>query len=106
ILEAGAPFVKNAEAEQQFYARRWRRMLWKVVEHAAGAGRIGTDIATVRRIVELVVEPPEVAVRDRLQETQRRKVLFDAGVLSPQTWAAKEGLDFDRESANREGSAQ
>lgn len=101
ILEAGAPFVKNAEAEQQFYARRWRRMLWKVVERAARAGRLGADFETVRQVVDLCIEPPEVAVRDRLQETQRRKMLFDAGVLSPQTWAAKEGLDFEREVANR-----
>jgi hypothetical protein len=95
IEQAVLRFVKNAEAEQQFYARRWRRMLWKVVEHAAATGRLGADLATVRRLVDLCIEPPEVAVRDRLQETQR--------VLSPQTWAAKEGLDFDREVANRSG---
>jgi hypothetical protein len=102
ILEAGAPFVKNAEAEQQFYAKRWRKMLWKAVEHAARAGAIGWDLATIRSLVEICIEPPEVAVRDRVQETQRRKVLFDAGILSPQTWAAKEGLDVEREAANRE----
>ncbi len=101
ILEAGAPFVKNAEAEQQFYARRWRRMLWKVIEHAARAGRLGADFATVRQRVDLCIEPPEVAVRDRLQETQRRKLLFDAGILSPQSWAAKEGYDFAREVSRK-----
>jgi hypothetical protein len=102
ILEAGAPFVKNAEAEQQFYAKRWRRMLWKIIEHGARAGVIGADVETIRSLVEICIEPPEVAVRDRVQETQRRKLLFDAGILSPQTWAAKEGFDWDRETANRE----
>jgi hypothetical protein len=102
ILEAGAPFVKNAEAEQQFYAKRWRRMLWRVIEHASRSGAIGADLSTIRDLIEICIEPPEVAVRDRVQETQRRKLLFDAGILSPQTWAAKEGLDYEREIANRE----
>ncbi len=101
ILEAGAPFVKNAQAEQQFYARRWRRMLWNVIEHAARAGRFPADFATVRDLIELCIEPPEVAARDRLGETRRYQLLFDAGLLSPQTWAAKEGLDFDRETAHQ-----
>jgi len=101
ILEAGAPLVKNAEAEQQFYARRWRRMLWKVIERAALAGQLDADFATIRQAVALCIEPPEVAVRDRLQETQRRKLLFEAGLLSPQTWAAKEGYDWDREQTRK-----
>ncbi len=108
ILEAGAPFTRNAEAEQAFYVRRFQRIIWKVLANAQRAGRFqGVDpkskhIGELRRLLRVNIEPPSVAVRDRHQETLRRKMLFDAGVLSARTWAAQESLDYDKEQRHAE----
>ena len=39
-------------------------------------------------------------MRDQLQETQRFQIENAAGILSPQTWSQRLGLDYGQEQAN------
>ncbi len=50
--------------------------------------------------VEIQVGPPTLAVRDRLQEAQVSRIEFAGGILSPQTWSQRRGLDYDQEQEN------
>jgi hypothetical protein len=52
--------------------------------------------------IEIIVGKPRITARDRLQETQANQILNAAGVMSTQTWSAKEDLDYQQEQANFE----
>ena len=95
-LVAESPFVKFAESQQQFYARRDKRTLKRVLWFAWSAGRFG-DVPwwLVEQSVEITVTPPQIEVRDPEKETQVRAMLHNAGILSRKTWSAQEGLDYD-----------
>ena len=55
---------------------------------------------TILDIVRLVVKPPSVGPRHRLEETQRNAIVHGAGLLSPQTFSGREDVDFAEEQAN------
>lgn len=102
-LVAESPFTKAREADQRFYARRFERLLWKAVSLAVRHGALakhGISAAKVESLLDIRVDVPAVAVRDRLQDAQVRKVELDAGVLSRRTWSAETGRDFDAEQRN------
>lgn len=101
-MVAESPFVKNCEVEQAFYKRRFLRVVWKAVEIAVKAGKIPgqSDIAEIKKLVEIQCETPDVAARDAEKETSRRKTLKDAGILSDKTWSSQEGLDYEQEQEN------
>jgi len=99
-MVAESPFVKFAVFEQQFYASRFRRMLWKVIAVASAAGRFnrfGTSLGDLRRQLQLVIDPPKVAATDVAADTERRLKLKAAGVLSTETVANEEGADWEVE---------
>jgi hypothetical protein len=100
-LVAESPFVKFAEAQQQFYAQRDRRTLERVLWFAWLGGRFGdAEWSDIKRSVQIVVTPPQIEVRDPEKETAVRKTLHDAGILSRKTWSAQEGLDFEQQQQN------
>ncbi len=102
-LVAEGPFVKSIEAKQHDYVSVFRSILWKVIRIAFEAGRLDAfnlDFSLIRRMIELVIEPPQVATRDRTAETTRSVLLKQHGILSKETWASKEGLDFEQEQEN------
>lgn len=102
-LVAEGPFIKSVESAQRFYCRRYRESMWKAIEIAAAAGRFRhfhVELADLKRLIELHVEPPSVAVRNRDEETRIRETLHAAGILSMQTWSALEELDYDVEQEN------
>jgi hypothetical protein len=51
-------------------------------------------------IVNIQAAPPTLVVLDQLKEAQRFKIENAAGILSPQTWSQRDGLDYDQEQAN------
>ena len=69
----------------------------RVVENAVLAG-----VLPVEALVDVDVQavPPTLAVRDPLQEAQAARIEFECGVLSPQTWSQRRGLDYDQEQTN------
>ena len=99
-LVAESPFVKACEAEQRFYRSRFRRLIWKVLHFAFQAGRFdscGVNWATLRESIMVQIEPPAIAVRDRLKEAQTRQIEHQNGVLSKRTWALETGRDYEVE---------
>jgi hypothetical protein len=46
------------------------------------------------------VSPPTLEVRDPKQEVEAFRIEYECGILSPQTWSQRRGLDFDQEQMN------
>lgn len=102
-LVAGTPFVIAREADQQFHVGAILDMLWKVVQFYHMAGRFkqfGFDFLTLKRLIAIVVTPPDVATRDPLTVAQTLKVHQDMGWSSPRTNSNKLGYDYDSEVTN------
>ncbi len=85
------------------------QVMWRVLDNAAAGGRLPRG---VEDDIEIQVGPPTLAVRDALAEAQAARIELESGVLSPQTWSQRRGLDYDQEQANfaehaaRVGAAQ
>lgn len=105
-LVAEAPAVKHFERLQDFYARKFGKgcyrpgphcgAMWRVLEVAVRMGKLPRQVLTD---CELQVEGPSLTVRDRTQETNRYKVMNEAGLLSKRQWSSYEGVDYDKEQA-------
>ena len=96
-LVAEGPAVKMFERLQKTLSNDDREIVWRVVDHAAERGLLPRD---VRRLVELQITPPSLQVRDQLREAQVERIAFEKGILSPQTWSQRLGLDYDQEQKN------
>lgn len=94
LAVAESPFVQRAENAQKFYARRFKRVMWHVIEHAIKHGRLDPK---ARYALDIQVVPPPVIVRNRLDEASRNEILTRNGVKAPQTWAQEEGLKFEEQ---------
>ena len=100
-LVAESPFTKSAEAKQSQYVRKFKELRWKVIQAVAENTRAGIlpPVSELRKRIELTVTPPEIAVRNRLEEHQIRAEEHEAGILSRDTWAAEAGRDYEEERA-------
>lgn len=94
LAVAESPFVLTAEVEQSFYARHFRRVMLRALRAAVEAGVLSESVLDA---IDVHVEPPSVVVRNRLEQAQENAILLDKGIMSPQTWAQIEGLDFAEE---------
>lgn len=56
----------------------------------------------IQRLVEINCEASSVETRDKHEENTANQIMNQSRVLSPQTWAQKEGLDYDLEQVNFE----
>lgn len=108
ILVAESPSSKNFEALQAsvfaffgngvYVGPRKSGVLWKVLRNAVEYGTLPDGVL---RHCEIQIDGPVVVVKDKYQETDRAHTLSEKGLLSDKTWSAQEGLDYDREQANR-----
>jgi capsid protein len=73
------------------------QVMWRVLRAAVATGRLTPDAL---ELVDIQASPPSLEVRDPLKETQAFKIEFQSGILSPQTWSQRRGLDYDQEQAN------
>ncbi len=99
-LVAESPFVKSAESEQYAFSCDVEELLWKALKIAWAAGyfrRLDVDWETIVQTVKLVITPTPIATRDPEKETDRRIKLVDTGIMSRQTAAEQEELDWDDE---------
>jgi len=97
-LVAESPFVKSREADQRFYASRFRRIMWKAVTLAHDAGffdRFNLPLATLRGLIRLQVTPPAIATRNALHDARVKEIEHRAGVISTRTWAAETGRTLE-----------
>ena len=51
-------------------------------------------------LVEIQASSPSLKVRDEKVEADVNQIEFAAGILSPQTWSLRRGLDFEQEQSN------
>ena len=102
-LVAESPFVKSREADQVFYIRHFKSIVWKAIRLAWEEGRFdrwATRWNELRQLVDLDVTLPDVASRDRQQQALVNEIEHRNGILSKRTWAAETGRDFDAEREN------
>ncbi|MBI2826372.1 MAG: phage portal protein [Planctomycetia bacterium] len=98
-MVAEGPAVKMFDRLQAEQIEADRDVMNRVVRAAARAGRLPEDALAV---VEIQAAAPSLAVRDTLREAQVSRIESDAGILSPQTWSQRRGLDYAQEQANIE----
>ncbi len=99
-LVTEAPWIKYCQRQQKWHREHYAELIWKALRISHAAGRFfqfGATFEQLQRLLDLHVDVPIVHSRDRTEETNRRKILSDAGLISPPTWAAEEGLDYEQE---------
>jgi capsid protein len=96
-MVAESPAVRMFERLQAQQIEDDRDVMWRVIEHACQAGRLPEAALS---LIEIQVTAPSLAVRDRLEEAQKLEIEHNNGILSPQTWSQKCGLDYDQEQAD------
>ena len=72
--------------------------MWKALKIAIDNGRFSTvsNYGELRRLVDLNIEPAEVASRDPQKLAQTNSLLVDKGILDGETWASQAGLDPEK----------
>jgi len=96
-LVAESPFVKFAEAQQASFARHTRRVMLRVLELAAQAGRLNCHSDDVSRRLKIEAECPTVAVTDRAAQAAIDASLVAEGAMSQRTRRERAGLDPEQE---------
>lgn len=104
-MVAESPFVKARETDQRFYADVDRDVLRRVVSNAHDGGyfeRFKVTKEDLWALIEINIEGPEVASRNKLELAQTQSILIAGGVMSKRTAATQQDLDYDQELANIE----
>lgn len=96
-LVAESPLTKRCEQDQFAHIKRYIGVAHKVLDIACRQGLLPEDTLDQ---VEVCAEGQPIAARDLKQETEICQVLYQNGLLSKRTWAAREDLDYDEEQAN------
>ncbi len=99
-LVTEGPFCRGMTFRQWHYRKEYGGFVERVLDRAAVAGRLGPATETLWDEMELSVECKPVIPRKASEETARNETLSGRGILSDQTWAAREDLDFEDEQAN------
>ena len=73
------------------------QVMWRVLEGAVAAGHLPGEALTS---LDIQASPPTLEVRDPLKEAETFRIEYESGILSPQTWSQRRGLDFDQEQMN------
>lgn len=97
-LGGESPFGRYCAYEQELFARHQRAIYWRVL--ALGVER-GDLPEAILDHVDILVTPQVTFSRDPDKETDRNQKLSEAGLLSDQTWSAREGLDYETEQERR-----
>ena len=97
-LVAEGPAIKMFERLQASVIEEDRRVMWRVIENAVAQGKLHPD---TKQLIELQITPPTLRVRDQLRDCQVERIAFENGLISPQTWSLRLGLDYDQEQKNR-----
>jgi hypothetical protein len=94
---AEGPAVKMFQRLQAEQISADRDVLARVLSNAVRTGRLSDASLTD---VEIQIEAPSLAVRQPLEEANVNRIEHAAGILSPQTWCLRRGLDYEREQEN------
>jgi len=97
-LVSESPFVKARESDQNWYANRFRKLLFKVLRIAWIHGRLDPWVSTwgeIQRALDITIDSPSPASRNRLEQTQVNQVEFAHGIIDERQWATDAGRDPD-----------
>ena len=97
-LVAEGPFVRSMIYRQWHYKHEFQRIIERVLEYAAATGVLGAAKDTVLDRIQVNVDMPAVVDRNWKEETERNSTLYQAGILSKQTWSAREDLVYEDEA--------
>jgi len=101
-LVASSPWVKYCRRKQRDHGAGATTVLWKCLAMLCRRGRFAllgfSTVEELQAAVDIESKGPIVEHLDRAQETNRRKILHDEGILSAETWAAEEGYDLKAEA--------
>lgn len=95
-LSAGSPFVKARQRDQSFYRREYRKLFIKMIyiRYLMGAFQgLVSSWSELTAQVDVACEAPDVDIQNILEQTQRRALLNERGILPADTWASLEELD-------------
>lgn len=97
-IQAGGPFPVAVEGGQVHWGACFERpVALRVLDRAVERGELTRED---RAQLDVEVTEPQIVTPEPEKDTARNKTLYDAKVLSPQTWQLKEGLDPQHERAN------
>lgn len=102
-LVAESPFVKHMTSQQRFFGTFWEGVVWSAIKHEVFWNRLP---AAVLEDYKLIGDFPTLEVRDFLQESQKRLIEHQAGVLSVTTWRGLAGYDDEIERKNFDRDAE
>ncbi len=96
-MVAEGPAVKMFQRMQAEQMAADREVLDRVITNAVRTGHLPEAVLLN---VEIQIEAPSLAVRQPLEEANVNRIEHAAGILSPQTWCLRRGLDYEREQEN------
>ncbi len=96
-MVAEGPAMRMFARLQAELVRDDLHVMRRVLENAVAAGVLPQTALTE---IEVQAAPPMLAVRDPLEEAQALRIEYQCGILSPQTWSQRRGLDYDQEQTN------
>lgn len=94
---AEGPAMRMFARAQAELVRDDLQVMRRVLAAAASARRLADEVLSE---IDVQAVPPTLAVRDLLKEAQAFRIEHQSGILSPQTWSQRRGLDYDQEQAN------
>jgi hypothetical protein len=97
-LVAEGPAVKMFERLQHDLIVDDLEVMWRVLRGAVAAGKLSPEAI---ELIDIQVEPPKIAVRDRLEEAQVDEILVRNGAMSVDRMALRHGLDPEVERGLR-----
>ncbi len=96
-MVAEGPCVRTFQRLQQEMVDSDTEIFRRVISHSIRSGRLPSGTLDE---IRLLCIPPNLVVRNRLQEAQADEILLRCGVLSPQTMALRHGIDPEKEREN------
>lgn len=100
-LVSEGPFHKGMRFDQSQMVTEDELILMQALKHAAVSGIEDLTIQDIDEIV-LHIKPPRVQTRNRKEDFDVNKELWDRGELSGKTWLAEEGKERESEQAQRQ----
>ena len=97
-LVSEGPFHKAMRREQNRLANEDLRLIWQALAWAAANGQDGLSAADLEAVV-IEAKPPRIQTRNRVEDFEIGKGLYELGLKSGKTLAAQEGDEFEQEQA-------
>lgn len=96
-LVSEGPAVKMFSRLQQEMIADDRAIMWRVLSNAVTYGLLPEQALSQ---LNIQITPPTLIVRNEREEAEVHRIELESGILSPQTWSQRRGLNYDQEQVN------